>query len=211
MPAHICGVVKRSAFIVPSQPVLRKQPPSGPQWIHELKFDGWRAQLHKASDDVTIFTRKGNDYTQRFPAIGPRILGLPANSAIIDAEIVVGDRNGKRDSKALMENVTGTMCGWCFDLLELNGQELRSLPLVERRVYLRHILAKADDDALRYSEEFPDPVKLLAAVGKAGLEGIVSKLTYQPYRSGKNPGWIKVKTANWKAANRDRWEMFERK
>ena len=82
-------------------------------------------------------------------------------------------------------------------------------PLVERRIFLRHLLAKADEHALRYSDEFHDPVKLLAAADREGLEGIVSKLTYQPYRSGKNPGWIKVKCPNWRETNRDRWEMFE--
>lgn len=186
-------MVKHSAFIVPSQPVLRKQPPSGPQWIHEVKFDGWRAQLHKTGEEVVIFTRKGNDYTKFFPAIRDSLLTLPAASAIIDAEIVAYVSDGKPDFRALTENATGPLCAWCFDLLELNGQDLRSLPLIARRVHLRHLLARADDDGLRYSEEFPDPLKLLAAVNDAGLEGTVSKLGYQPYRSGKNPGWIMVK------------------
>ncbi len=186
-------MVKHSAFIVPSQPVLRKQSPSGPQWIHEVKFDGWRAQLHKAGEEVVIFTRKSNDYTKRFPSIRNSVLSLPAASAIIDAEIVACDSSGKPDFRALMENATGPLCAWCFDLLELNGQELRSLPLLERRVHLRDLLAKADDEVLRYSEEFPDPLQLLAAVNDAGLEGTISKLGYQPYRSGKNPGWIIVR------------------
>ena len=204
-------MVKRSAFVVPSQPVLRKQPPSGPQWIHEVKFDGWRAQLHKAGDEVAIFTRKGNDYTARFPAIRDSLLMLQANSAIIDAEAVACGDDGKPDFKALMENATGALCAWCFDLMELNGQDMRSLPLLERRVQLRHLLAKADENALRYSDEFEDPLKLLAAAEREGLEGIVSKLNYQPYRSGKNPGWIKVKCRSWREANRNRWEMFERR
>ena len=109
-----------------------------------------------------------------------------------------------------MQNSTGTLCAWCFDLLELNGRDLRPLPLVERRIHLRHLLAKADEDALQYSEDFHDPVKLRAAAEQQGLEGVISKLTYQPYRSGKNPGWIKVKTATWREANRDRWKLFQR-
>lgn len=203
-------MIKRSAFIVPSQPVSRKQSPSGPQWIHEGKFDGWRAQLHKVGDEAAIFTRKGNDCANRFPSIRDALLNLPLHSAIIDAEAVAWGEDGKPDFKLLMQNATGTTCAWCFDLLELNGRDLRPLPLVERRIHLRHLLAKTDEHALRYSEDFHDPVKLLAAAEQQGLEGVISKLTYQPYRSGKNPGWIKVKTATWREANRDRWELFQR-
>jgi bifunctional non-homologous end joining protein LigD len=204
------AVIKRSAFIIPSQPVSRKESPSGPQWIHEAKFDGWRAQLHKAGDDVAIFTRKGNDCTSRFPSIRDTLLMLPLNSAIIDAEAVACGEDGKPDIRLMTQHPTGALCAWCFDLLELNGRDLRPLALMERRIRLRHLLAKADEHAVRYSDEFHDPVKLLAAVEQQGLEGIVSKLTYQPYRSGKNPGWIKVKTATWREASRDRWELFQR-
>ena len=94
--------------------------------------------------------------------------------------------------------------------MALEGRDLRSRSLLERRIHLRHLLAKTDDERLRYSDEFEDPHHLLAAAARAGLEGMVSKLADQPYRSGKNPGWIKVKTATWREANRDRWEMFER-
>ena len=84
------------------------------------------------------------------------------------------------------------------------------MPLVKRKAALRELLIAADDDALRYSDEFDDPAKLLAVVTKMGLEGIVSKLGHQPYKSGKNVGWIKVKTAVWREANKDRWELFQR-
>jgi bifunctional non-homologous end joining protein LigD len=203
-------VLKRNPFIIPSAPVLRREPPNGDQWLHEVKFDGWRAQLHKTGDDVTIYTRKGYDYTGRFPAVRDSLRALPATSAIIDAEIVLCDDDGKPDFTALMEGKPGDLCVWCFDLLELNGKGLRRRALRERKAMLRHLLNKADDHVLRFSETFPDPVRLLAAANKQGLEGIVSKLSYQPYRSGKNPGWIKVKCAGWCEANRNRWEMFEK-
>ena len=67
-------MLKRNPFIIPSAPVLKRQPPTGPQWLHEVKFDGWRAQLHKAGDEVAIYTRKGHDYTKRFPAIRDSLL-----------------------------------------------------------------------------------------------------------------------------------------
>jgi bifunctional non-homologous end joining protein LigD len=78
----------------------RREPPSGKQRLHEVKFDGWRAQLHKAGDDATIYTRNGYDYTKRFLAIRDSLLSLPAQSAIIDAEIVVCGDDGKPDFKA---------------------------------------------------------------------------------------------------------------
>jgi bifunctional non-homologous end joining protein LigD len=203
-------VPKKARFIIPSAPVLMSAPPSGGGWLHEVKFDGWRAQLHKLGDEVVIFTRTGVDYTARFPAIRDSMLSLPVRSAIIDAEIVICDGDGKPDFKALMDGADGHLCAWCFDLLELNGYRERRRALIERKAMLRRLLIKADDHALRYSDEFANAEKLLAVATKQGLEGIVSKKATQQYVSGKNVGWIKVKTATWRAANKDRWEMFQR-
>jgi bifunctional non-homologous end joining protein LigD len=207
---QILAVLRRNPFIIPSAPVLKRQPPTGDQWIHEVKFDGWRGQLHKAGDDVTIFSRNGKDLTSRFKAIRDSLLALPARSAIIDAEIVVCGTDGMPDFKLLMEKGAGDLCAWCFDLLELNGRDIRYQPLVDRKAKLRELLIAADNHVLRYSDEFSDAVKLLAVADKNGLEGVVSKLSNQPYRSGKNLGWIKVKCAAWREANRDRWELFQR-
>jgi bifunctional non-homologous end joining protein LigD len=91
-----------------------------------------------------------------------------------------------------MDGATRDLCAWCFDLLELNNHGLRRRKLIERKAMLRHLLNKADDHTLRFSDTFADPGRLLAAAESQGLEGIVSKLTSQPYRSGKNPGWVKV-------------------
>jgi bifunctional non-homologous end joining protein LigD len=207
---HIGRVLKRNPFIIPSAQVLKASPPRGDGWLHEVKFDGWRAQLHKDGDTVIIYSRNGNDLTGRFPSIVDALIALPANGTIIDAELVACDHDGKPDFGALMTRSTrGNVCAWCFDLLAHNGRDLRKRPLVKRKDVLRDILNAADDDTLRYADEFPDPAKLLAAAESMGLEGTVSKLVEQPYRSGKNPGWIKVKTAAWRAANRDRLEMFE--
>jgi bifunctional non-homologous end joining protein LigD len=204
-------VLKRNPFIEPSLPVLKREPPKGDQWLHEVKFDGFRAQLHKAGDEVAIFTRRGNDYTRRFPAIRDSLIALPTHSAIIDAEIVICDSDGKPDFNALMERRTEALCAWCFDLLEINGRGLRRRSLIERRAMLRHLINRADDHVLRFSETFPDPTKLLKVANAAGLEGVVSKLRSQPYRSGRNPGWIKVKCHDWREANGDRREMFDKR
>jgi bifunctional non-homologous end joining protein LigD len=92
----------------------------------------------------------------------------------------------------------------------IDGKDVRSESLERRRSRLEQLLAGADQDLLRLSEAFDDPEKLLAAALELGLEGIVSKRREQPYRSGPNSGWVKVKTAAWREANRGRWEMFER-
>ena len=136
------------------------------------------SRLDAACDEVTIYTRKGNDYTGRFPLLRNTLTALPARSAIIDAEIVVCDSDGKPDFKALMDGTPGDLCAWCFDLLEINGRGLRRRKLIERKAMLRHLLNRADDHVLRFSETFPDPIKLLAAAERQGLEGIVSKLSH---------------------------------
>jgi len=102
------------------------------------------------------------------------------------------------------------ICVWCFDLLAVAGQDIRELPLAERRERLRELVIVTDDDRLRFSEEFPDPVKLLKVVETMGLEGVISKRRASPYLSGIRCGWIKVKTATWREANKDRGELFHR-
>ena len=199
---------KPSPFIVPAAPVLRLNPPSGPQWVHECKFDGWRGQLHKAGDDVVVFSRYGKDITRRFRAIAHSLRVLPTKSAIIDCELVACDGDGMPSFSALMAG-GDTLCAWCFDLMELNGRDLREKALSIRKAKLRDLLITADDDVLRYSDGFADPMKLLAVTQKMRLEGIVSKRADQPYRSGKASGWTKTKTATWRAANRERYKLFE--
>ena len=202
-------MLRKSPFIIPSAPVLAKAPPSGREWIHEVKHDGWRAQLHKAGDDVVVFTRNGNDATSRFKSVALAVATLPVDSAIIDAELVACGANGAPDFYALMGGAKHGCCAYCFDLLELDGRQLVLTPLDERRYLLRRLLKRTDRDPLRLSEVFDHPQALLTACEKHGLEGIVSKLRGDRYRSGKNPGWIKVKTAAWREANRERHKLFE--
>jgi bifunctional non-homologous end joining protein LigD len=167
---HIFRMLKRNPFITPSDPVLKAAPPAGDGWIHEVKFDGWRAQLHKSGDDIVIFSRNGADYTRRFRAVRDSMLSLPVRSAIIDAEIVVCDSDGKPDFSAVMEEGQREgLCAWCFDLLELNGGKERHRPLIDRKVLLRQLLIKADDHVLRYSDGFANAEKLLAVATKQGL------------------------------------------
>jgi bifunctional non-homologous end joining protein LigD len=202
-------MLKRIAFIQPSAPVLRPSAPIGEGWIHELKHDGYRAQIHKDARAVTVYSRYGKDMTKRFRALVGSANRLRATSLIIDAEIVACDEEGHPDFRTIMASRNPTICAWCFDLLALDGEDLRLRPLLWRRAILRRLL-KRKRGLLRFSEDFHDPIALHAAVDRMGLEGIVSKKADQPYKSGRNPGWIKTKTTRWREGNRQRWEMFQK-
>jgi bifunctional non-homologous end joining protein LigD len=202
--------VPRIRFIPIASPKLRPAPPTGADWLHEVKFDGFRIQLHKAGDQVRLFSRNGKDFTERYPSIVAAVLGLGAKSAAIDGELVSCDPEGKPDFYALMRRRTSGLCVWCFDLLTLNERDLRSLPLEQRKAKLGVLLAKTAADTLRLSHTFADGEKLLHAAAQRGLEGIVSKRRAAPYVAGSSSGWIKVKTATWRAANRERYKLFEK-
>jgi bifunctional non-homologous end joining protein LigD len=199
--------VPRTPFIPIAQPKLVKAPPSGPDWLHELKFDGFRLQIHKHGGEVQLFSKGGHDYTRRYPAIAHAAEHLPVRSAIIDSELVRCDERDQPDFYGLLYNEPGRLCCWCFDLLVLDGADLRLKPLIVRRQRLADIV---DGDTLRYSVPFNDGDKLLAAAEARRLEGIVSKKRYSPYVAGVTSTWLKTKTSAWRADNTHRWEHFER-
>ena len=175
-------MLKRSAFIVPSAPVLKKSPPVGPEWLHEIKHDGWRAQLHRQEAGAVILSKSGKDISGRFASVRAALRKLPP--CIIDAEIVGCDADGIPDFRSLMAGNAHGYCAWCFDLMAIDGRDVRDEPLEHRRERLHSLLSGADADLLRFSEAFDDPLKLLEAAVQLGLEGVVSKRRDQPYRSG---------------------------
>ena len=198
---YICGV-SRVQFIPPALPRLRASPPIGEGWLYEVKFDGYRVQLHKAGASSRIYGKNGGDLIRRFPRIAAAVLGLPTKSAI--------GAHGEPDFLALLHGRHVPVCVYAFDLLELNGHDLREQPLVQRRARLQALLARAKSDSLRFSESFPDANALLAECARRGLEGIVAKRKDARYRSGTRSGWVKVKTSEWKAANQWRGDFFEK-
>ena len=204
-------MIKRSAFLPIASPRLVKEPPTGPDWLHEVKFDGFRIQIHKAGDEIRLFSRNGKDFTDRFPAIAAAPLRLEAKKAVIDGELVVCDGSDRPDFYALLGRRISGLCVWCFDLLSLNGRDLRSHPLQQRKAKLEALLLKTGNDAtLRLSHTFEDGEKLLAAAARQGLEGIVSKRRLGVYVPGAGSGWVKIKTAQWREANCGRWELFQK-
>jgi bifunctional non-homologous end joining protein LigD len=163
-----------------------------------------------AGAGATIFSRNGADFSRRFPDIAAAVVGLPTRSCVIDGELIAAGRHGQPDFLALLHGRHVPTCFYRFDLLELNGRDLREQPLVQRRARLQALLVRADSKLIRYSEAFPDAGVLLAECKRLGLESIVAKRKDSPYRSGTRSGWIKVKTPEWEATNRYRAKHFEK-
>jgi bifunctional non-homologous end joining protein LigD len=206
-------VLRQTSFIDPALPTLKPRPPKGDDWLFEIKFDGYRLQLHVRDGQAAIYSKNGADFTNRFPRIAAAAAGLPIKSCIIDGEVVACDAAGAPDFRALHGgNYAQTdLCVWAFDLLEIDGQDIRQMPLILRRVKLGRLLRGYGHDAVRYSEAFTNADKLLSECVRRGLEGIVCKEKGGVYWSGTKCGWVKVKTAQWREANKDRGELFNSK
>jgi bifunctional non-homologous end joining protein LigD len=186
------------AFVPPQLCRLVDRPPTGAEWIHEVKFDGYRMQLRVEGGRAVLKTRKGLDWTQRFAAIAQVAAGLP--DCVIDGEVVALNDEGAPDfaalQAALSEGDTGNLIFFVFDLLFVDGRDLRPLPLAERKQSLKSILTAHLDgrSAIRYVEHFTvggDAV--LKSACRMSLEGIVSKRLDAPYSSGRGDAWTKAK------------------
>ena len=178
-------------FILPSLPRLRSRPPAGKDWLHEVAFDGCRVQLHKVGAEATIYSRHGLELTSGRARIAEALARVPASSVVLDGELVA-DSEDQAELGGACEATDDPIVVHCFDLLAVNGKDLRSLPLLARKEKLADLLGQANADVLLYSDLFTDPKRLLAACEQDGLEGIVSKHADSPYRSGRGD-WIKVK------------------
>ena len=184
-------------FIAPQLCETLDRPPSADGWIHEIKFDGYRIQMRVVDGEVTLKTRKGLDWTAKYPAIAKAAGKLP--DAIIDGEICALDENGAPDfaalQAALSEGKTDLLVYFAFDLLFEGGEDLRRRPLTERKERLQQLLSKAGDDArLRFVEHFEDGGEaVLRSACRLSLEGIVSKRGDALYVSGRTNTWAKSK------------------
>jgi bifunctional non-homologous end joining protein LigD len=190
-----------AAFIHPCQPIVAKEPPSGSGWAHELKHDGYRLQIYVRDGRVRLYTINGANWSKRYPLI-VRDAGRIEGSAIIDAEVVWLDPDGMAVFDALHSRVNDAKASACaFDLLMLNGDDLRRKPYVQRKAALRKLLRHGRGiQYVEHAEGHGD--RLFETVCKLGLEGIVSKKLDAPYRSGPSKAWIKVKNPKAPAATR---------
>jgi len=179
-------------FIEPALATSIDKVPAGERWLHEIKFDGYRVQVHLRDATVKVFTRRGNDWTNRFRKIAADAWHINAGSAIIDGEIVVPAEDGTTDFSVLQNELKGRskmIVMVAFDLLYLNGYDLRTLPLFERKSLLKKIIAETD---IQYSESFDvDGREIYKHACKTGLEGVVSKVRDGRYVSGRVNDWVK--------------------
>ena len=190
VPAEKTGGDRRQGalpgFIEPALATSIEKVPSGDRWIHEIKFDGYRVQLHLANEAVKIYTRRGHDWTKRFKKVADDGWHISAGSAILDGEIVVPAADGTTDFSVLQNQLRGKsdkIVMVAFDLLYLNGYDLRKLPLFERKAHLKKLI---DGTAIQFSESFEvDGAEMFAhacgtrARGR-GLQGARQPLSFRP-------------------------------
>lgn len=186
-------------FVEPALATAAERAPSGKGWLHEIKHDGYRLEAHLENGRVRLFSRQGLDWTDRFPAVARAFIALPAKRAIIDGEVVVQTAAGVASFAMLVEALKhggGDMLFHAFDLLYLDGRDLREAPLVARKEALAKLLAKEPAGGhLRYSEHIAgDGTAVFRHASRLGLEGIVSKQAASPYRSGRVGTWLKIKS-----------------
>lgn len=186
-------------FVEPCLARLQATPPAGQEWLHEVKFDGYRVQAHLQGGKIKLYTRTGLDWTGKFgEQLVASLANLPAKQAILDGEIVVvGDKGSTSFSAlqaALSDKAGERLSFYLFDLLYLDGEDLREEPLTERKAKLETLLHGAGNGPLRYSEHFIEPGQtMLKHACRMGLEGVISKRADAPYRSGRGHDWIKSK------------------
>ncbi|PBB90737.1 DNA ligase D [Mesorhizobium sp. WSM3864] len=187
----------RLSFIEFQSPTLVEKAPEGGEWLHEIKYDGYRTQLIVEGATARAFTRRGYDWSHRYRRIVQAAAGLPVKSAIVDGEAVVLGDTGLPDYQALERELgnanSSRLIFYAFDLLHLDGRDLRQQPLVERKAALETLL-KDSAPTLTYAEHLEvSGREMFDHACRMGLEGIVSKRADAPYRSGVQTSWVKVK------------------
>ena len=193
---------KPAAFISPCRPTLALKPPSGPGWAYEVKHDGYRMQIHVRDGRVRLYTMNAANWTDRYPLVFEAASRLKV-SAILDAEIVCADNDGRAVFDTLHSRCFDHHAIACaFDLLMLDGEDMRGQPFKSRKAALKKLLRRTGD-AIQYVEHLSgDGEDIYAAACAVELEGIVCKRIDAPYRSGRAKSWLKVKNPKAPAALR---------
>ena len=185
-------------------PSPAKVPPSGPGWLHEIKHDGFRILARRDGAGVRLFTRHGHDFTARFPLAAGALAALPARSFLIDGEAIVTDANGLAVFELIRRARNGGAAVLCaFDLIELDGADLRRAPIEHRKQKLAR-LVRGPRPGIVLNEHYDgDGEVVFRHACKLGCEGIVSKRLGSPYRSGRSAHWVKVKNPKAPAVKRE--------
>jgi bifunctional non-homologous end joining protein LigD len=201
----------KSGFIEPCLPSAAECPPSGPEWVHEIKHDGYRLMARRDLVGIRLLTRKGHDWADHYPAIVEAVKALRARSCLIDGEAVVCDEHGLAVFERLRhKHEAHHVFLFAFDLLELDGQDLRREPLETRKATLASLL-RACAAGLRLVEHLDhDGDIVFRHACKLGCEGIVSKRLRSPYVSGRTRHWLKFKNPAAPAVKREAEEDWDR-
>jgi bifunctional non-homologous end joining protein LigD len=185
-------------FVAPQLATLVKEPPTGDEWLHELKFDGYRMLCHLNRGKVRFWSRNGKDWTEKFPNLAKALKSFPAATAILDGEVVVVDKRGRSSFQKLQQSMKGGDSAFVFqifDLIYLDGFNITRTPLRQRKAILGELLAAGEAKGpLRYSDHVEgNGVQFFKQACEYGIEGIVSKLADSPYESTRNRNWLKTK------------------
>jgi bifunctional non-homologous end joining protein LigD len=184
--------------VAPQLATLGKEPPTGDEWLHELKFDGYRMLCHLNRGKVRFWSRNGKDWTEKFPNLAKALKSFPAATAILDGEVVVVDKAGRSSFQKLQQSMKGGDAAFVFqifDLIYLDGFNITRTPLRQRKALLEELLAAGKAKGpLRYSDHVEgNGVQFFKQACEYGIEGIVSKLADSPYESTRNRNWLKTK------------------
>ena len=188
-----------SADYVPQLATLVKEPPSGPDWWHEIKFDGYRIGCRIKGGRVTLISRNGKEWTASFPEIVEAARTLPTTDALIDGEVAVVLPDGRTSFQALQNVASGagaraSLIYFVFDLLRLDGQSIAARPLAERKAALATLVGRSPAGRIRVSTHLEGSGRDCRATAcRLGLEGIVSKRRDRQYRPGRTSDWTKAK------------------
>jgi bifunctional non-homologous end joining protein LigD len=194
----------------PCIPTRASQIPTGPDWLHEVKYDGYRLIVQRKGKRVRLFTRNGHDWSGRYPLITEAALKNKSSSFVVDGEAVLLGVDGVSDFDGLhSRKFDDEVQLYAFDILALDGDDLRGLPLGMRKANLARLLARRPEGIFTASFEQgaigPD---LFRKACEFGLEGIVSKRRDRAYRAGPSPNWVKVKNPKHPAMKRgDEWNI----
>jgi ATP-dependent DNA ligase len=198
-------------FAEPCLPSPAKTPPTGSNWLHEIKHDGFRIMALRDADGVRLITRNGNDFTRRFPLAAAAVTALPVRSCLIDGGAIVTDEAGLAVFELIRRARHGVQAVLCaFDLLALDGADLRRLPIQQRKDRLAKLLHSPPHGIVLNAHYVGDGAKVFREACKLGCEGIVSKRHGSHYRSGRSTAWVKVKNPAAPAVRREAEEDWNR-
>jgi ATP-dependent DNA ligase len=189
-------------FIEPCLPTVAAKPPSGPNWIHEIKHDGFRTLVLRAGDRVRVLTRNGIDWTERFPMIAEAARSLDVRSCLIDGEAIAArPEDGLGDFDLLRRGKVHVML-IAFDVLQIDGEDIRREPIEARKLLRRTAIG------IEYNQHLEDEAspRVFEHACRLGFEGIVSKRKGSRYQSGRSHDWLKMKNPDAPASQREALE-----